>query len=104
MPKTTVILLGFTVLACVAPAKPLPCVSGTLSSYIALGAGGCTVGPVIFANFTYAADATGGAPQISPDEIKVTPSFTIPATGGFIFSSDWGVAAGQTQDSIIKYT
>jgi hypothetical protein len=80
------------------------CVPGTLASYIALGSGGCSIQSVTFATFAYVAKSSGGAPQITPDQIQVNPTFAVPATSGFSFSAKWGVAAGQAQDSIIRYT
>src|SRR5580692_4501859 len=35
-------------------AAPPPCVTGTLASYVALGANGCAFGRTVFANFGYA--------------------------------------------------
>ena len=96
---TSVLLLASSV-GTAAPA----CGPGSLAKYIALGAGGCTVGPITFANFAYSAKSSGGAPQIQASQIQVTPSFQVPATGGFVFSAKWSVVNNQAQESIIKYT
>jgi len=85
-------------------AAPPACVNGTLASYIALGTVGCSVGSVTFANFSYAAKSSGGAPKIPASKIILSPSFQVPSTGGFMFAAMWGVKQGQTQESIIKYT
>lgn len=80
------------------------CASGTLTSYMALGAGGCTLGGVTFANFTYAAKASGGATVIKADQITVVPVLVIPETAQFTFSAAWSVANAQSQVSVIRYT
>jgi hypothetical protein len=85
-------------------ANPPACVSGTLASYMALGAGGCVFGGVTFANFTYAAKVSGGAPMIKADQITVLPVLVIPETAQFTFSASWSVANAQSQVSVIRYT
>ncbi len=102
--RQTLVLIAVLVWT-VAPGAAAPaCAPGTLASYIALGSGGCTAGQVTFANFAYTAKSSGGAPQISAEQIQVTPMIQIPATGGFTFSAKWSVTSGETQESIIKYT
>src|SRR5947207_2591253 len=85
-------------------ADPPACVSGTLANYMALGAGGCTLAGVTFANFAYSAKSNGGAPVITADQITVTPVLVIPETGQFTFSAPWSVANAQSQVSVIRYT
>jgi hypothetical protein len=86
-------------------AAPPACVTGTLASYVALGAGGCTSGTLVFANFAYSASAAGGAPTISAHQITVTPMLIVPQTTAFSFSASWSVShPAHSQDSIIKYT
>jgi hypothetical protein len=85
-------------------AAPPTCVTGTLASYIALGASGCTFGRTVFANFGYSGTGKGGAPIIRADQITVTPILIVPATARFSFSAAWNVASGQVQDSVIAYT
>jgi hypothetical protein len=85
-------------------AAPPPCVTGTLASYAALGANGCTFGRTVFANFGYAGTAKEGAPIIRADQITVTPILIVPETVKFTFSADWNVASGQVQGSMIQYT
>jgi len=97
------LLVGVPSLASIATAAP-SCVAGTLADYIALGSGGCSVGSINFANFAYTAKASGGAPQIPPDKIQVSPGFVVPDAGALAFSAAWQVGPGQTQDSLIKYT
>jgi hypothetical protein len=85
-------------------AAPPPCVNGTLASYVALGAGGCTFGRIVFANFVYSASASGGAPVIRADQIMVVPTLIVPETTRFSLSAPWSVTSAQSQDSVIKYT
>ena len=53
-------------------AAPL-CVAGTLDQYIALGAGGCSVGPATFFDFT-ASVLLPLADPIAPSSVTVTPT------------------------------
>jgi hypothetical protein len=80
------------------------CVSGTLASYMALGANGCTLSGIVFANFSYTASASGGATKIGSEHITVTPTFVVPETARFSFSAPWKVGNEQSQESVIKYT
>lgn len=85
-------------------ATPPTCVAGTLASYIALGAGGCTSAGITFANFSYSAAAGGGAPAIRADQIVVVPIFIVPEAMRLNFQAPWSVGGGQSQDSVITYT
>jgi len=85
-------------------ADPPTCVPGTLADYIALGAQGCNLNGDVFANFSYAARAGGGAATITADQIFVTPLVVVPAAARLNFSAPWSVDQGQTQDSVIRYT
>jgi hypothetical protein len=53
-------------------AAPL-CVAGTLDQYIALGAGGCTIGPATLFDFT-ASVLLPSADPIDPADVTVTPA------------------------------
>ena len=85
-------------------ADPPTCGPGTLADYIALGAQGCNLNGNVFANFSYAARAGGGAATITADQINVTPFVVVPAAARLNFSAPWSVDQDQTQDSVIKYT
>jgi hypothetical protein len=104
MNAITGIAAGCLLATVLLPADPPACVNGTLASYIALGAGGCTLDRNTFANFTYSARASGGAAMITADQIQVTPLFIAPETAQFNYSGPWKAGTGQTQDSIISYT
>jgi hypothetical protein len=53
-----------------------PCVPGTLASYEALGAAGCTVGQLTANNFTFSVlGSSGGAVAVTDTQINVTPTF-----------------------------
>lgn len=104
MKRTRLFLtMGLALVSSLAWAAAPPCVPGTLASYIALGSGGCSIGMATFAEFGYAAKASGGARPIPPDQIKVNPTF-VPFSAELSFSASWKAANGQTQDSFIKYT
>lgn len=77
-----------------------PCVKGTLASYIALGAGGCSIGNVTFANFSYPTSTTNTIPA---NEIVVTP-LAIVFDPGLTFTAPWAAASGQSESSMIGYT
>ena len=85
-------------------AAPTACVNGTLADYIALGAQGCTFNGDVFANFTYAAGASGGGATITADQILVTPLVIVPLGASLNFSAPWSADQGQTQESVIRYT
>ena len=80
-----------------------PCMPGTLADYIALGSSGCTLGNLQVAAFAYQGKAGGGAPEITADQISVTP--VLAPTGNFAlqFTAPWGVQSGQRQLSQITY-
>jgi hypothetical protein len=81
-------------------------VRATLASYIALGARGCTVGGVTFADFSY----TSPAADISADRVVVIPSIPSlptpkpPPAPGFTFQASWIARAGQTATVVLAYT
>jgi hypothetical protein len=88
-------------------ASPVCIDNNTLDQYIALGAGGCTIGDKLFSNFGYSASAVNtGAPAAS--QISVVG---IPGPGGGVInpgiqfsSGSWLVFANQTIDATITYT
>jgi hypothetical protein len=86
------------------------CATDNLANYIALGAGGCTIGDKTFFDFSYTAagsDSSGlfFAP-IPAQGVTVDP--VPPATGplgeiGFDFVAAWSVGTGQSLDSNIRF-
>jgi hypothetical protein len=85
------------------------CVTATLADYIALGAGGCTIGDKTFFDFGYTASASNGglaALPIPAGGVTVDP--VPPATGpageiGLDFVAAWVVGVGGTLDSNIRF-
>lgn len=78
-----------------------PCVPGSLAGYIALGAGGCTIGDATFASFT-----SGAAPlaiEIDPQFIFVDP---LDGAGsvGVTFQLIGAAAAGEVKGNGIGYS
>lgn len=107
------LILKIAVVSLLAPAfmwaAPPQCKQDSLTNYIALGAGGCELGGVVYANFQYLGGSTGGAPVITAGDITVTPSFIAPSTGNLTFTAPWkvggaGVIADQSQTSNIMYS
>jgi hypothetical protein len=95
-----------------------PCVSGTLTSYIALGNTGCTIGGDTFYNFQLlppTGAASGGATPVPATAITVEglgPAGTSGAAGvaplltsdiGLDFEAVWAATAGQTLDDNIAF-
>ena len=104
MKRLLLVTLGLFFGVSMALAGPSPCASGTLDTYITLGATGCTVGNILFANFHYAHKASGGAQPIPANQIQVTPTLQIPEAGILGFAAKWQVLSGQSQDSYIRYS
>jgi hypothetical protein len=82
------LVLGALSGAWIAPAAALPCLPGTLSDYVALGAGGCAVGSSTFSGFTVE-PFPGDAVNLDPGTILLTP-----IAGGFALSTGDVVVAG----------
>jgi hypothetical protein len=80
-----------------------PCTTGSLTNYIALGSAGCILGNLRVADFAYHAKASGGAAEITADQITVTPLLPPVGTFGLQFSAPWDVQSGQDQFSGITY-
>jgi hypothetical protein len=99
---TTAALLAAPFLAL--PASASPCVNGTIGSYEALGATGCTVGGVTFSNFNVntTVSGTGSVAFASPNSVIVT-------SGGGEFgleleySANTGSTPGSTADVAWTY-
>ena len=102
--KSATFVFALLSLAPMLTAGPLPCIPGTLASYIALGVSGCAVGNIEFVSFGYASRAGGGAPEIASDLIQVNPVLLIPEAASLAFSAKWQAAGGQSQESVIRYT
>lgn len=58
-----------------------PCVAGTVASYVALGAVGCTVGPLTFFNFQYSTTAAGPSGVPSATQAQIVPLTDSNGTG-----------------------
>src|ERR1700733_14182929 len=73
-----------------------PCVAGApLDSYVALGAGGCTIGSQTVNDFSFSVlSVGGGATAIADTDITVTPAFGVNLYGAVFASSDFSVTAG----------
>ena len=102
--KSPSFLLALLKLSPMLYAGPVPCSPGTFADYIALGVSGCAIGNIEFVNFGYASNTAGGAPEITPDLIQVSPVMGVPASASLTFSAKWQTASGQSQESQIRYT
>lgn len=83
---------------------PMPtCATGTLDSYLSLASSGCSVGSLVFSNFTFGASAAGtGAILPAASGITVTPESSA-NNYGFVFDAALSPNAGQSQDVTIDY-
>ena len=84
-----------------------PCVPGTLFSYEALGATGCTIGQLTANNFAFQLlGSSGGAVPLNDMQINVTPSFnTTGLLGRLNFaSSGFSVTVNGSVQYLIAYT
>ena len=79
-------------------ASAAPCAIGTLTTYVGLGSGGCTIGNVTFANFSLLGGPTGA----SNFPVVLTP-FLLGTGIGFEFTSAATADSGLLDD-VIGYT
>jgi hypothetical protein len=86
-----------------ATAEAAPCAPGTLASYVALGAGGCTVGFASFEAFGVLAVPFGATP-IAPEDVFVTPVAPDPSRARLEFQLDAEASAGELLEILIGYT
>ena len=98
----------FLIAAAISSATPVACstVSPTLNNFELLGAGGCSVGNLIFSNFADTATSSDSAYNISASSIAVG-LITDPEIG-LNFRAAWGIGntpggASQFQDEVITF-
>jgi hypothetical protein len=92
------------VVACVivqAAAWGAPCVVGTVASYLALGAGGCTIGDKLFNDFSFTASQGGGA--VAPGAAGITVTPVLGTEIGLQFNSLWAAGSGAFVDTTIDF-
>jgi hypothetical protein len=77
-----------------------PCVSDTLSDYIADGS--CTIGDLTFSNFSYTPTAIGDVITPPAGSVEVNP--LMGTESGLEFDAGWFANPGTLEDSLIKYT
>jgi hypothetical protein len=73
-------------------AQALPCATGTLESYLGLGAGGCSVGNARFSEFTL--PVIGPSMPIAGNAVQVAP-LSAPGSSGLLFSFTQRAAAAE---------
>jgi len=97
------LLLMALVLATSSAAWAGACTTETLNNYLASGFS-CSVGPLLFSNFSYSTVATGGAGQSPATGVKVTP---IPNSGGetgFQLNDGWLAGQNQSITATLNFT
>jgi len=88
---------------CSVPAMATPlCVTGTLDTYIALGAGGCQIGGVTVVNVSYT--FVSGTISIPDTDITVTPSSGSDLIGLTFSSSDFSASGTNSAVYMLSYT
>jgi hypothetical protein len=75
------------------PGSAAPCMTGTLASYIAMASAACSLGNLQLSGFAYKASASGGAAEITADQITVTPALIPTGTFGLQFSAAPGLGS-----------
>jgi hypothetical protein len=78
-------------------ASAAPCAMGSLQSYTALGAGGCTIGSVQFTSFSLLPPVFT---PINPTSVILTPT----AVPGFLVGLNATAGMGQTLESTFSFT
>jgi len=97
-------LLAFLLLASSAFATPAPCVTDTLSNYLTMSMGSCTINSLTFTFNPVTSYTTSGTNPMSANEITVLPDPT-PFNEGFTFSAPWHlVGPNLSMDSLIRFT
>lgn len=81
-------LCGLAILAAAVPAGAAVCAAGSVGSYVALGATGCTVGGLTFSDFVVDAFPGPTAQQIAPGSLSLAP-----IASGFMLSTRAGIVA-----------
>ena len=103
MQRLVSVLAAFLILAFKLPATPTCIAGGTLASYQALGATGCTIGPQTVSNFTFSDSVSGGGTAASNTDILVTPTFGANFYGVQFAATDFTTANG-TVNYVIGFT
>lgn len=94
--------LIFASLAVVQMAPAAQCAAGTLASYAALGAGGCSIGNSVLANFSLG-NPLNGAVNIPPSALKIVPAGGA-SNPGLIITANITATSGQTFSTLVNYT
>ncbi|HEY3459153.1 MAG TPA: hypothetical protein VGK64_31500 [Bryobacteraceae bacterium] len=89
------------VLAAAGLGSAAPCTNGTLASYVALGAGGCTIGSNSLFGFEVLS-GTAGATPIGTVDLAIAP-FGTTASFGFTATTTQTAGAGTLLESIFTY-
>ncbi len=96
---TTGILAAF---ASFASAATIPCATGSLASFIGLGATGCAIGNATFSSFGVLSGITGSIP-IAPANITVTPN-NLSGAVGITVQTNSRASAGQLLEALFGYS
>ncbi len=110
MKRLIVVAMALCALVSIAPAAPV-CVDGTMASYKALGAGGCTIGDMLFYSFFHLNTFNPTGQPVPDAAISIKPDISGgPFVYGIILSSEgWTVPSGSPLgnsyvDSTIRFS
>src|SRR5437588_6142263 len=99
------VLSIFLMLVLRLPAAPMCISGGTLASYEALGATGCTIGPQTVKDFTFSVVSSGGgAIPVTDANITVTPMFGAGFYGTSFASTGFSVTGAGFVNYLVGYT
>jgi PEP-CTERM motif len=99
--KTLLVSWWLALLSCTA-IFGAPCVPGNYQSFVNLGAPGCEVETIQFANFTILPGQTIGTP-IDPAQVQVAPGGTA-LNPMFLFTLNTTAAAGEVFESFFRFS
>jgi hypothetical protein len=106
-PRYLLFVLIILACGCLQAGITSPCAPGTLFSYEALGATGCTIGQLTVNNFAFSVlGSGGGAIAVTDTQINVTPTFGSPSLLGRLnfASSGFSVSVNGSVQYLIAYT
>jgi hypothetical protein len=99
------VCMGLLALSCAPSARADMCTSGTLADYIALGAGGCTLGGLTFSDFGFTStlDTISGGSTVGElaELIKVTPVDNA-AGPGFTYTELSGLTTAEGDNASLQ--
>jgi hypothetical protein len=101
MPKFLELLFALLLVLVATPAQGVPCLPGTLASYIALGATGCQIGSTSLADFATVPGQTIATP-IDPSTVQLTPTGG-GANASLVFTLNRTATSADVLESFLRF-